>query len=317
MANSENEKIASDGSRVWHEYYARFHYFSDDTVRKGCQPRIWDWGQRRKNAVVLVHGLTDSPYFMAAIGRYFHAEMGFNVLLPLLQAHGLKKPDGMRDVSVEEWKRNVEFAIEKAKGMGESVSIGGLSTGGTLSVFQALTNRDVDGAVYLFSAALDIAGKIGDAKEWLLRSDFAKLLDIIDDRIGSDLIGANPYRYSRMDKGGAKQLSILIKDVENLLAEFDPTQQLRLPYFAAHSECDKTAGIDGVEELLKRGDPQKTNFFKIEKYLKVPHAGVVLREDIKDKDGKVLEEKNPVFDKMMAAVHKFSEQNLYLNFARK
>ena len=79
-------------------------------------------GQRRKNAVVLVHGLTDSPHFMAAIGRYFHEEMGFNVLLPLLQAHGLKKPEGMQDVSVEEWKRNVEFAIEKAKEMGEKVS---------------------------------------------------------------------------------------------------------------------------------------------------------------------------------------------------
>ena len=310
MENSENEKIASDGSRVWNEYYVRFQYFNEDKVRKRCQPRIWDWEERRKNAVVLVHGLTDSPYFMAAIGRYFHEEMGFNVLLPLLQAHGLKKPDGMRGVSVEEWKTNVEFAIEKAKGMGDRVSIGGLSTGGTLSVFQALTNRDIDGAVYLFSAALDIAGKIGDAKEWLLRTDFANLLDFIDDRTGTDLIGANPYRYSRIDKGGARQLSLLIKDVENLLAKFDPKQQLRLPYFAAHSEFDKTADIDGVEELLKKGNPQKTKFFKIEKSKKVPHASVVLREDVKDKDGKVLEGKNPMFNKMMAAVHKFSEQNL-------
>jgi esterase/lipase len=310
MENSENEKIASDGSRVWNEYYARFQYFNEDKVRKGCQPRIWDWKERRKNAIVLVHGLTDSPYFMAAIGRYFHEEMGFNVLLPLLQAHGLKKPDGMRGVSVEEWKDNVEFAVEKAKEMGEKVSIGGLSTGGALSVFQALTNPDVDGAVYLFSTALDLAGKFGDAKELLLRSDFAKLLDFIDDRAGTDLIGANPYRYSRMDKGGARQLSILIKDVENLLAEFDPNQELRLPYFAAHSECDNTADIEGIEDLLEKGNPQKTKLFRIEKPLNVPHASVVLREDVKDKDGKVLEEKNPVFDKMMAAVHKFTEQNL-------
>lgn len=313
MTTLDNENTGRDQSRVWQEYYERFDYFSDDAVRNGCQPRIFDWGRRRQNALVLVHGLTDSPYFMAAIGQYFYEKMGFNVLLPLLQAHGLKKPDGMKGVSVKEWKRNVEFAIETAREMGDRVSIGGLSTGGTLSVFQALTNRDVDGAVYLFSAGLDIAGKVGDAKEWLLRTDFAKLLDFIDDNTGKDLIGANPYRYSRIDKGGARQLSKLIEDVENILAKFDPKQLLRLPYFAAHSECDETADINGVEELLIKGSPQKTEFFRIAKKLKVPHASVVLKGDVKDKNDKVLEEKNPIFDEMMTAVHKFTGQNLELD----
>jgi esterase/lipase len=312
MVSSKKEKLALDGSKVWNKYYTRFQYFSEDTVRKGCHPRIWDVGNRRKNSIVLVHGLTDSPYFMSAIGRYFHEELGFNVLLPLLQAHGLKRPHGMKGVSVEEWMDNVEFAIETAKLMGDRVSIGGLSTGGTLSVYQALTNHDVDGAVYLFSAALDLGGKFGDAKELILRTDFAKFLDFIDDKLGTDLIGANPYRYSRIDKGGAQQLSKIIKKVESLLAGFDPNQLLRLPYFVAHSECDITADIEGVEDLTKKGDPQKTKFFRIGKSLDVPHASVVLNDDVKDSKGKVLEKKNPEFGKMMAAIHKFTLQHLEL-----
>jgi esterase/lipase len=312
MVNSEKEKLTSGGSKVWNKYYDRFQYFSEDTVRKGCHPRIWDGGKRSKNTVVLVHGLTDSPYFMSAIGRYFYEKLGFNVLLPLLQAHGLKRPDGMKGVSVEEWKDNVEFAIEQAKQIGDRVSIGGLSTGGTLSVYQALTNQDIDGAVYLFSAALDLGGKFGDAKELILRTDFAKVIDFIDNKVGTDLIGANPYRYSRIDKGGARQLSKLIKNVEELLEGFEPTQLLRLPYFVAHSECDSTADIKGVEDLIKKSDPQKTKFYRIEKTLEVPHASVVLMDDVKDNNGNVLEKKNPVFGKMMTAVHNFTEQNLDL-----
>jgi esterase/lipase len=312
MSKPKNEKLGLDGSKVWNKYYDHFQYFSEDAVRKGCHPRIWDRGKRRKNSIVLVHGLTDSPYFMSAIGRYFSEELEFNVLLPLLQAHGLKRPNGMKGVSIEEWKNNVEFSIENAKQMGDRVSIGGLSTGGTLSVYQALTNHDIDGAVYLFSTALDLGGKFGDAKELILRTDFARFLDFIDDKVGTDLIGANPYRYSRIDKGGARQLSKIIKNVENLLVGFEPNQVLRLPYFVAHSECDSTADIKGVKDLIKKGNPQKTEFFKIKKSLEVPHASVVLNDDVKDNDGTILEKKNPVFGKMMSAIHNFSEQNLEL-----
>jgi hypothetical protein len=173
-------------------------------------------------------------------------------LLPLLQAHGLKRPNGMKVVSIEELKNNIEFSIEKAKQMGDRVSIGGLSTRGTLSVYRALTNHDIDSAVYLFSAALDLGGKFGDAKELILRTDFARFLDFIDDKVGTDLIGANRYRYSRIDKGGARQLSKIMKNVEDLLAGFEPNQVLRLPYFVAHSECDSTADIKGVKDLINK-----------------------------------------------------------------
>ena len=39
----------------------------------------------------------------------------------------------------------------------ENVSIGGLSTGGALSFYTAVNKNDISGALYLFSAALDLA----------------------------------------------------------------------------------------------------------------------------------------------------------------
>jgi esterase/lipase len=46
-------------------------------------------------AIVLVHGLTVSPYFMTAIGDHFFQNLRYNVYLPLLQCHGLKEPKGV------------------------------------------------------------------------------------------------------------------------------------------------------------------------------------------------------------------------------
>jgi pimeloyl-ACP methyl ester carboxylesterase len=142
----------------WLNYYDRFSYFSPEKVRDGCHPRIIEQVNSQK-AIVLVHGLTDSPYFMSAIGDVFHQELGYNVYIPLLHCHGLKRPEGMESVELSEWKANVGFAIKSAAARCSRVSIGGLSTGGTLGFYMAATNPRINGALYLFSAALDLAGK--------------------------------------------------------------------------------------------------------------------------------------------------------------
>ena len=50
----------------WSAFYDHFDYFSPDAVRDGCHPRIMERPDARE-AIVLVHGLTDSPYFLTAI----------------------------------------------------------------------------------------------------------------------------------------------------------------------------------------------------------------------------------------------------------
>ena len=125
--------------------------------------------------------------------------------------HGLKSPKGMEGVELEEWKENVGFAVEVADSKSREVSIGGLSTGGTLSFAKGKNDTRVNGAIYLFSAALDLAGGktglIGEVKEWLLRTCLADLLDK-----NTPLIGKNPYRYAGMDMDGAQELARLIKE---------------------------------------------------------------------------------------------------------
>jgi alpha-beta hydrolase superfamily lysophospholipase len=301
---------APDG-KEWLAYYQRFAYFSTDTVRDGCHPWVFEHEARAGKAIVLCHGLTDSPYFLMAIARHFHTNLDYDVYLPLLHGHGLKDPKGMEGVELEEWKANIGFAVETAAGRAEFVSVGGLSTGGTLSFYTACTNSKVTGDLYLFSAALDLAGGpmglIGEMKERILRTFLADLLDS-----QKPLIGCNPYRYDRMDMDGAKELARLIKETDGLLEDFDAKTPFPKRVFAAHSESDKTADINGIRNLQEKTPSERFTAYFIPMAVEVSHASLVLEEPIFAADStggeKPLEKANPKFAEMMAAITEFEKK---------
>ena len=49
---------------------------------EGNYPAIFSHGEKTKDVIVLTHGLTDSPYYMQAIGERFYQE-GLNVVLSI------------------------------------------------------------------------------------------------------------------------------------------------------------------------------------------------------------------------------------------
>jgi esterase/lipase len=292
----------------WDEYYTKHYqgYKTKADVRDGCHPQMFKHGDTR-NALVLVHGLTDSPYFLQEIGEYFCSQMGFDVYLPLLRAHGLKNSEGMKDASAIKWREDVRFAVDEAKASGGTVSIGGFSTGGTLSVDLAVSQPDlITGGVFLFSGALSLAGiteELGNVAEALLRTPLAAFLDSLDKTIlTNDSPTGNPYRYSKMDIGAAAELSKLISDLDRLTKN----QAVSQPMFATHSEADTTAAIDVVEKLVARS-PQ-AEMFKIGKYFNVPHASVVLKHPVLSRNNSPLEPANPFFDLMLTALHEFTKK---------
>jgi esterase/lipase len=294
----------------WDEYYDRHFkgYINKDDVRDRCHPQIFkhDDDGNPRNAIVLVHGLTDSPYFMKDIGEYFCSKMGFDVYIPLLRAHGLKNPQDMKDASLKEWRRDVRFAVNKARESGGQVSIGGLSTGGTLSVELALNDeQSINGGVFLFSAALGLATSAGNLAEILLRTPLANIFDHIDrSSLINNSASGNPYRYSKMDIGGARELSKLIKELD-LLTDRDVLNQ---PLFAAHSEADTTAAIDEIEELVDRSYArhQRAEMFRIGKNFAIPHASVGLKNSVLSSNKSPLEPSNPFFDQMMESLREFA-----------
>jgi esterase/lipase len=296
-----------DTCYFWPEYYREFPYFSEQTLRLGCFPRKLLHNNRTEKAIVLVHGLTDSPFYMLAIAEYFHKSLGYNVYLPLLQCHGLKNPEGMAGVSLEEWKKNVRFAIRTAAENADGVSIGGLSMGGALSLYFGGTDPAITGDLYLFSAALGIyggrLGVFGGVLEFFLRLPFVRFLDN-----GKLLVGHHPYRYDRVPLNSAKELARLILELDRLLA----LPGNRMPakrIFAAWSEFDRVINVNKLSKLQYFTKKNRLVRFIIPKAARVDHACVVLKEPVyavgSQPGDSPLEEANPGFAEMMAAVARF------------
>lgn len=297
----------------WLSYYDKFSYCSRDSVRDGCHPRMRIHDKPSDKAIVLVHGLTDSPYYMGAIADHFFNVLQYDVYIPLLHLHGLKDPKGLEGIRLEEWLENVRFAVDTAASSASTISIGGLSTGGALSYYTAINDKRINGTLYLFSAALDLAdrrmGISGRLTERMARTFLVELFD----NNSKTMIGKNPYRYARMDLDGVRELSRLIRRTDNITKRYNRDKLLPLKIFAAHSESDGAAAIRGIEALEEVADPKRFFFYRIKKTVAVAHASLVLKRPVMINRGtalaRILEKANPEFDKMMDAITRFEAQN--------
>lgn len=295
----------------WPEYYHEFPYFSAQKIRSDCHPCRLLHEDPTGKAIVLVHGLTDSPFYMQAVAGYFHTTLGYDVFLPLLQAHGLQEPGKMAGVSLAQWKKNVGFAVRAAAKRAERVSVGGLSTGGALSFYFGCTDPRVTGEIYLFSAALGLYGGPGQifsrVLEVLLRNPWFRHLDN-----GKTLRGNHPYRYARVPLNSAGELVQLIDEINALRRSTTGTSCTKR-VFAAWSEYDRVINIKKLSSLV--GFIQEGRFvpFVIPMAARVDHACVVLAQPvlaIDSKSGdKPLEIANPLFAEMMAALQRFESAN--------
>lgn len=295
---------------VWHEYYDAFSYMDFEEVREFCHPRRFLHKNGADRAIVLVHGLTDSPYALLAIGDYFFQKLGYDVYLPLLQCHGLKDADGMRGVQLSSWKGNVQFAIDSALKNGQRLSMGGLSTGGALAFHFISQDQRIGGELYLFSAAFGLYGgekhKFAHVLEGLLKQPFIPLM-----HSGFSLLDENPYRYSRVPVIAARELVFLMDENRILLEEVMTSKDYDTKVFSAWSEADTVVRVDVLGEfdsILPKG---KFTSFIIPQPEEVSHASVVLAEPVysveAEPDDPPLELANPQFIPMMAALEEFEK----------
>lgn len=294
----------------WGEYYDAFSYFVKDDVRPLCHPRKLIHSRGSEKAIVLVHGLTDSPYSMMAIAEYFHRKLGYDVYLPLLQNHGLKNGNGMRGVKLASWKDNVRFAIDSALEGGRRVSVGGLSTGGALGFHFAATDGQVKGELYLFSAAFGLYGGKRNCFTPLIEG-ILKSPCIPFCTTRSSLVEENPYRYSRVPLISARELVYLMDENKQLLQKIKEGKEFDTRVFSAWSEADRVVRIDLLAEFKSFLEDGNFSSYVIPKTAGVVHACVVLADGVYAVDSSpgdpFLDPANPHFNMMMDALAQFEK----------
>lgn len=139
-----------------------------------CHTKVMSHGEKVENVIVLFHGLTSCPEQFAQLGERFFGK-GYNVIIPLQPHHGEKDRlnPSLPEMSSEELAQFATQYIDIARGLGESVTIAGISGGGTLTTWLAQTRDDIQ-------TAMPISPFLGIrfVPTWLNRP-VAKLLDKI------------------------------------------------------------------------------------------------------------------------------------------
>ena len=271
-----------------------------DMIKEGNHPRAYIHGKAVENVIILTHGLSDSPYYMDAVGRRFY-DAGANVYITLLPGHGLIDPhEFIQDPELDGlWKEEMDGAVEIAQTMANRISMGGFSTGGALSYNKILRNPDlINGGLFLFAAAIDVRA-IGILSQSLFIQAVAKG---VDGKIMG--LGKNPYKYPKLPKFAGLELGQIIDENETLRGGKKITQ----PVFAAHSVHDDTAMLSAVIDLIKNYAEVASLFVVAED---CEHASLTLDKDIEliesFEEGKPAP-CNPQFEEMMAACISFFQK---------
>ena len=113
-------------------------------------------GQRTARAVVLFHGVTNSPrQFRVFAERLF--DRGANVYIPRLPQHA--EPGAMHalaGMTAEQLRDCADSSVVIAHGLGDTVLVAGLSAGGTMAAWVAQNRPDVK-RVVVIAPAIELA----------------------------------------------------------------------------------------------------------------------------------------------------------------
>jgi alpha-beta hydrolase superfamily lysophospholipase len=123
-------------------------YFSGSIVYPPALTHDWNRsyelvpGSAPTGAVVLLHGLTDSPYSLRHVAQRY-AEAGYVVVAIRMPGHGTV-PAGLTEVEWEDWLAATRLAVREAakRAPGKPLEIVGFSNGGALALKYALDALD-------------------------------------------------------------------------------------------------------------------------------------------------------------------------------
>ncbi len=198
--------------------------------------------------VLLLHGLSDSPYSMRAVAERLSAE-GYTVLLLRLPGHGTC-PGALAQVDWDDWAAAVRVAargLRKRLPAGTPLVVTGYSNGGALAVNYALESLDDDSlpqlsALVLMSPMIGITplARITRYHRWIAVASG-------DDRANWSAVEAaiDPYKYTSWPMNASLQAWKLTQRVEIGLAKLQNAGRMAEfpPVVTYQSAIDATVKI--------------------------------------------------------------------------
>jgi alpha-beta hydrolase superfamily lysophospholipase len=205
--------------------------------------------------VLLVHGLSDSPYIMRGLAEYLHGQ-GWYVVVLRLPGHGTA-PSGLVHVKWQDWAAAVRLAakdVVATVGTAKPLVLAGFSTGGALVVEYALSQRQGESLpkparLLLFSPAIGVSSLARVASTVHAVSKIPGL-----GKLGWETLQPeyDPYKYNSFPVNAGAQIWKLTQRIDDQLSDLRKHGGATgLPRILAfQSVADATVSTEAVIEAL-------------------------------------------------------------------
>jgi alpha-beta hydrolase superfamily lysophospholipase len=247
--------------------------------------------ERPRGGVLLLHGLTDSPYSVRAAADVFRRR-GYYVLAPRLPGHGTT-PSSLEETRWEDWLPVVHLAashVRRVVGPDAEFLLGGYSNGGALAIHYTLDalddgEADLPDRLYLFSPAIGIT-RVAAVASWHKLLAWIPYFEKF--RWSSIRPEYDPFKYNSFPKAAGYQTHALTRAVQARLQEMSARGLLEEmpPILAFQSLVDSTVLTESIVSHLFDVLPANGSELVVFDYnrlrglqgfLKVQHAAMLRR----------------------------------------
>jgi len=292
---------------------------------------VYDPGvENTKGVILLLHGLSDSPFHMRDLGL-FYKNKGFFVLGLRLPGHGTL-PSGLLNVKSKHWEKATKWGAEQVNNIAKERNnvpfyMGGFSTGGALILnytYKSLSNNELHKPkkLFLFSPAIGVS-KMAKFSAWhksLSWINYFKKYSWLD-----ILPEYDPAKYNSFTKNAGRQIYLLTLENKKLvekIAENNIQDQLP-PMIAFQSYVDATVLPEDLVKMYQKIGTSKdvlfmfdlnrnySDFIKAESLKKHPN-NIQFKQNSKPQIHMVLNtiKKDSIVGVNAAAIYKNEENNL-------
>jgi alpha-beta hydrolase superfamily lysophospholipase len=206
-------------------------------------------------AVVLLHGMTDSPYSLRHIARRYR-DRGFVAIGIRLPGHGTV-PAGLADVHWQDWTAATRLAVREARrriGPGKPLELVGFSNGGALALQYALDAIE-NPALTRPTRVILISPMIGVTR-YARFAGLAGWPAVLPAFAPAAWLGIvpefNPFKYNSFPVNGARQSYLLTSVIQEQIARLERENRLDAlpPILTFQSVTDFTVSTPAVMSLL-------------------------------------------------------------------
>jgi alpha-beta hydrolase superfamily lysophospholipase len=206
-------------------------------------------------AVVLLHGLTDSPYSQRHIAR-FYRERGFVAVVPRLPAHGTV-PAALTDVEWELWVAATRLAVREARRRTDAAAplhLVGFSNGGALALIHALDSLG-DPKLHRPDRLILLSPMVG-ITSFARFAGIAALPAYLPAFAKAAWLGVvpefNPFKYNSFPVNGATQTHRLTRVLQERIARYGREGKLKElpPTLTFQSVMDFTVSTRAILSAL-------------------------------------------------------------------